>query len=105
MKCEPTVAVKSCYVGRIDDNRQRIKINNLIMPGFEHVSSRNMNTCGRNLGRHSKQDCCCGTAFDDLMNMPGSVDPNRGGNGKFSWGSNCKACPNPGTSAYRRLCY
>ena len=105
MKCEQTVQVKSCFVGRIDDNRQRIKVDNFLMPGFEHVSSRNMNTCGRNLGRHSKKDCCCGAAFDDLFNAPGSVDPKKGGNGVFSWGSNCKACPKRGSSAYRRLCY
>lgn len=114
MKCSPPL--KQCYVGLINEisggrhsspfgSRGGAPANEL--PGFNSVSGRNMNMCGEALGQLSQQGCCC-DQHNDLLStdhgLPGAADPSRGGNGKYSWGKNCQACPEPGTSEYNGLC-
>ena len=78
------------------------------LPGFEPVFSRGMQTCGTSLGHRTRAGCCCAEkrySDSDLLSLPGVLDPTSGGNGKYSWGSNCDACPLAGTRDYIDLCH
>ena len=73
------------------------------LPGFFNTFNRDLGTCGTSLGHKTKAGCCCGVDRE-FSSMPGALDPMRGGNGRYSWGSECSPCPTRGTTAYSRLC-